>query len=358
MADKASERGGSKRNNTNSAGAATATAEAPAANAAAIRRTRSYNPAMEYRRLGKTGQWVSAVCLGGHWKRIEKVVGQCEGPAANAAAKAAFDQNRHDVVSRCIDAGVNYIDACMGCEVAAYAKALRGRRDSVYLGYSWYEKEPRMDAWRTEARMLQGLDEGLKEAGLEYVDIWRVTMHEQGSQHTAAEEEQFLAAVLKAKQQGKCRFVGFSSHDRPWIRRMIERFPEIQVVLTPYLPEAVDGPNDGFLEALKKADVGVFGIKPFASNAMFKGDGSPDSPHLAEDDRRARLAIRCILANPAVTASIPGLITVHQVENVLAALKEGAKLSGPERTELKGVIEEMWGNLPADYQWLKGLRHI
>jgi hypothetical protein len=36
---------------------------------AEIKKTRSYNPQMEYRRLGKTGLWVSAVCLGGHWKR-------------------------------------------------------------------------------------------------------------------------------------------------------------------------------------------------------------------------------------------------------------------------------------------------
>ena len=37
------------------------------------RKTRSYNPDMEYRPLGKTGLWVSAVCLGGHWKGNPKV---------------------------------------------------------------------------------------------------------------------------------------------------------------------------------------------------------------------------------------------------------------------------------------------
>ena len=40
-----------------------------------VKSTRSYNPQMEYRRLGKTGLWVSAVCMGGHWKRIDKVIG-------------------------------------------------------------------------------------------------------------------------------------------------------------------------------------------------------------------------------------------------------------------------------------------
>ena len=35
----------------------------------------NYNPDMEYRRLGKTGLMVSAVALGGHWKRVDKMVG-------------------------------------------------------------------------------------------------------------------------------------------------------------------------------------------------------------------------------------------------------------------------------------------
>jgi aryl-alcohol dehydrogenase-like predicted oxidoreductase len=318
------------------------------------RKTRSYNEQMEYRRLGKTGLWVSAVCLGGHWKRIDKVIGQAKGEGG----QAAFDRNRHDVVSRCLDVGINYIDACMGPEVIAYAKALKGRRDSVYLGYSWSDKEPRQEDWRTTARLLQGLDEGLKEAALEYVDVWRVTMHERGSRHSDAEAEQMVAALVKARQQGKCRFGGFSSHDRPWIRKMIEKFPEVQVVCTPYTADTKELPEDSLFDAVRKADVGIFGIKPFASNSLFKGDGSPDSPQAAEDDRRARLAIRYILANPAITAPIPGLITAHQVDNVAEAVKERRKLDRAEKAELRQATQEMWAKLPEDYQWLKEWKHV
>lgn len=35
----------------------------------------NYNPDMEYRRCGKTNLMISAVCLGGHWKHLVKVIG-------------------------------------------------------------------------------------------------------------------------------------------------------------------------------------------------------------------------------------------------------------------------------------------
>lgn len=39
------------------------------------KKIRSYNPKMEYRRCGRTELMVSAVALGGHWKRIDRVIG-------------------------------------------------------------------------------------------------------------------------------------------------------------------------------------------------------------------------------------------------------------------------------------------
>ena len=317
------------------------------------KKTRSYNPQMEYRRLGKTGLWVSAVCIGGHWKRINKVVGTSEKDGKT------FEQNRHNIISRCIDVGINYVDACMGGEVLAYAKALKGRRDKMFLGYSWSRKESRHAAWRTTAKLLQSLDEGLKEAGLEYVDLWRITMHERGSRHTQGETEEMIGALDKARKQGKCRFTGFSSHDRRWIKNVIENHPkQVQAILTPYTASTKQLPTDSLFESVKKHDVGVFGIKPFASNSLFKGDGSPGSPHAKDDDRRARLAIRYILGNPAITAPIPGLISIHQVDNVVEAVKERRKLNRAEQAELRQATEEMWANLPEGYQWLKDWRHV
>jgi predicted aldo/keto reductase-like oxidoreductase len=326
-------------------------------------KTRSYNPDMEYHRLGKTGLWVSAVCMGGHWKRVNKMVPSAFEGENFLGAKLddeAFRKNRWDVVTRCIESGVNYLDACTKEEVKAYAEALRGRRDSMYLGFSWYQEEMRFDGFRTANALLGTLEKGMKEARLEYVDLWRITMHEQSGLHKDSEVEEMMKALEKARQQGKCRFTGFSSHDRPHIKSLIEKYPNIvQVVVTPYTAKSKVKPQDSLFDAVKKHDVGVFGIKPFSGGySFFQGDCSLESPAAEEDDRMARMAIRYILATDVITAPIPGMINTHQVDNMVQALKEHRELDQAEAQELEQAMDRAWARLPAHYQWLKDWEYV
>ena len=342
-----------------------------------VTKTRSYNPGMKYRPLGKTGLMISSVCLGGHWKRVNKMVpGVFEGGNWLGADldNGGFKKNRRDVVTRCIERGINYIDACTRQEVLTYSEALRGRRDSVYLGFSWYQEEmrslggqwqearkkgkPKPAGWITE-QLMAALDKGMRQAKLDYVDLWRITMHEQSSRHTKAEVDEMMGALEKARKQGKCRMCGFSSHDRPHIKWMIETYPEVvQVVVTPYTAKSklvID--ETGLWAAMKQHGTGWFGIKPFAGTSLFKGDSSPDSPTREEDDRLARMAIRYILCNPAITAPIPGIINTHQVDNVAIAARE-PELDEAEARELSTAMDEAWARLPADYQWLKNWEYV
>ncbi len=317
-------------------------------------RALNFNPDMEYRRLGRTGLMISAVCLGGHWKRIDTVVSTAGGIDA-----PDFRKNRYDVVSRCMERGFNYIDACTGSEVLVYSRALKGRRERMHLGFSWFEEEMRNDNFRRADKLLATLEKGMKEAGLDYVDLWRVTMLEQSGQHLPAEVDEMMKALEKAKTQGKARFTGFSSHDRPHIKSMLETYPKIvDVVVTPYTAKSKVLPTDSVFEAVRKHDVGMFGIKPFASNSLFRGSSALDDPEAVEDDRRARLALRHILSNPAVTAPIPGLINLQQVDNAADAVKERRQLDQNEKAALDRAAHEMWARLPDDYQWLKNWEYV
>ncbi len=328
-----------------------------------VEKTRSFNPGMEYRRLGQTGLWVSAVCLGGHWKRIDKVIA-ADGPlnpylAPREELMGPFMTNRHEVVSRCIEVGINLIDLAGDSEPDVYYRVLQGRRDAMYMAYSHPRSELRPPENRRADKLLELFKQGLKRVGVEYADIWRLMALERGGRHSQEDVEEMITALEKAREQGLCRFTGISTHDRRWAQMLMETYPEvIQMICIPYTSNTKVLPEDSMLDTAVKLDVGILGIKPFASNSLFQGDGSPDGPHVEADNRIARMAIRYILNNPAITAPIPGLISPAQVDNMTLAIQERRQLDLAERAELDRASKRAWANLPQQYQWLKDWEYV
>ncbi len=290
----------------------------------------NYNADMEYRRQGKTDLMISAVCLGGHSRSDVK--------------------ERTEIVSRCIDAGVNYIDACTHGEVCRDSKALERRRDKMYLALSHCGKEVRNEEFRTAEKLLEVLDETLRDSKQEYTDLWRITCYEPGGRHTFDTACEVVKALESAKKQGKARFVGFSSHDRRWIRFMIEYFPQIDVVCFPFFTMSKAAQTDSLFPALKKCDVGAFGIKPFGAGSLFRGDRE-------KKNQRARLALRYILHSNTVIP-IPGLNSVEEVDNAVEAVKERRKLDAKEQAELETAGRQMLANLPPRYRWLRNWEYV
>ena len=340
---------------------------APQGKAPSTRSILNYNPDMEYRRLGRTGLMVSAVSLGGHWKRVEVEIGKDKTPARYSDSDFSypkipgFMQSRDRVMAHCIEAGINYLDAMAAPEVLAYGQLLKGRRDKFYFGYAWWQKEPRFAQYRTANKLLQGLEENLKEAGLDYVDIWRIALPMEGVPDLSElqrVEEATIEGLAKAKQQGKARFTGVSSHNRVWLKSLIEAYPkQVEVVLFPYTAGSKELPTDSLFDSIKENEVGAFGIKPFADNSLFAGTSFPNDPHAADDDRRARLALRYILSNPSIIP-IPGLLTVHQVDNAVQAIRERRQLDLNEKSELERATRQMWARLNPGHEWLRDWEYV
>ena len=162
--------------------------------------------------------------------------------------------------------------------------------------------------------------------------------------------EEIVKALETAKKQGKARAIGFSSHNRRWIQFMIEYFPQIDCVCFPFTTMSKRAPTDSLFPALKKNNVGAFGIKPFAAGSLFTGEAE-------EDARRARLAIRYILHTDTVIP-IPGVHTVAHVDNLLKAVKERRELDVQEVSTLQRANEQTIARLPAYYQWLKDWQYV
>ena len=290
----------------------------------------NYNSNMEYRRLGKTGLMVSVVSLGGHSRSRQA--------------------ERNEIVSRSIDIGINFIDSTGSGELQRDVRALGKNRDKVYLALSETGREPRDPNYRTAKKLLGVLDDSLRRAKQEYTDLWRITVYEPGGRHTFDTSCEVIEALDKAKKQGKTRCTGIASHDRRWFKFMIEYFPELDVVLFPFTTMSKRAQTDSLFPALKKQDVGSFGIKPFAAGSLFAGDQT-------ERDRRARLAIRYILHSNTVIP-IPGINNVQQVDNLAKAVKERRQLDLKEKAELDNANKQAWAKLPSNYQWLRNWEYV
>jgi aryl-alcohol dehydrogenase-like predicted oxidoreductase len=310
------------------------------------RKIRSYNENMEYRRLGRTGLVISAISVGGHWKRIPYKGGTDD-----------FRKNRREVIYACLDHGINYVDACSAGEVAVYAEAVRERREEILMGFDWtMGRDPEIAG--SIDRLKQGLDDGLKKSRLDYVDLWRITLREQTTQNSEREIENVMAALEWGKKSGKARATGIATHHRPWIAEAVAKYPQIEVVVTPYSAGSKEKPEGSMFDALRKHNVGMIGIKPFASGNLFANRGTPNSPTKQADDQRARMALRYVLCNDVLSASIPGLITVEQVKNAAAAVKERREFEKEEAAHYEKLTSSMWQNLPNDYDWLRTWRWV
>jgi aryl-alcohol dehydrogenase-like predicted oxidoreductase len=290
----------------------------------------NYNQNMDYRRLGKTGLMVSAVGLGGH--------------------SGARGKLRHDIVSRSIDIGINFIDSTGRGELLRDIEALGKNRDKVYLALSETGREPRNPDYRTAKKLLDVLDNSLRRAKQEYTDLWRITVYEPGGRHSFNTSCEVIEALDKAKKQGKARCTGIASHDRRWFKFMIEYFPELEVVLFPFTTMSKRAQTDSLFPALKKQDVGAFGIKPFAAGSLFLEDRE-------KNFERARLAIRYILHSNTVIP-IPGLNRVEHVDNLAKAVMERREFDVKETAELEKANRQAMAKLPKNYQWLKNWQYV
>ena len=149
------------------------------------------------RPLGATGVDVSALGLGGY--HIGKMTSEREAIR---------------VVHAAIDAGITFMDNAWeyhdGRSEVVMGKALADRRDQVFL----MTKVCTHGRGRTEA--MRQLEQSLRRLKTDYLDLWQI--HECAYDNDP--ERHFaprgvVEALMRAREQGKVRFVGFTGHKRP-----------------------------------------------------------------------------------------------------------------------------------------------
>jgi len=214
---------------------------------------------MPYRVLGRTGQQVSAIGLGG-W---------------HLALPHVDEASSLRIVRTAIDRGINFMDNSWdyneGQSELRMGKALRdGYRERVFL-------MTKIDG-RSKKEAARQLDESLRRLRTDRIDL--VQHHEilrYEDPHRIFDEDAANAALVEARQAGKLRYIGFTGHKDPRIHlHMLEvaddagfEFDTVQMPLN-----VMDAHYRSFerlvLPELVKRRIGVLGMKPLANGIILR----------------------------------------------------------------------------------------
>ena len=210
---------------------------------------------MLYRKLGRTGERVSAIGMGGYHIGVP-----------------ANEEESIRLIRSAIDRGITFMDNCWDymdgkCETWM-GKALRdGYRQKVFL-------MTKFDG-RTKASAARQIDESLQRLQTDRVDLMQYHENIRMEDPDRFFNDGVVDALLEAKQAGKIRYVGFTGHKDPVVHlRMLDvakahnfHFDTAQMPLNILDAQFRSFAHD-VVPKLVEQEIAVLGMKPMAAGAL------------------------------------------------------------------------------------------
>ncbi|MDX9974388.1 MAG: aldo/keto reductase [FCB group bacterium] len=265
---------------------------------------------MIYRTLGRTGEQVSLLGVGGYHIGIQP-----------------DEQESIRIIRGAMDAGVNFLDNSWGYNDGQseirMGKALKdGYREKAFL-------MTKVDG-RTKASAARQLEESLKRLDVETIDLWQ--FHEIIRMEDADRifaEGGGMEAALEAKKAGKIRYIGFTGHKDPAVHlRALEvagqhgfTWDTVQMPLN-VLDAHFRSFEKHVLPELLKQNIGVLGMKPLASGDILKA--------------KVASPVECLHYAMTLPTSvvITGMDSMERLEQGLRAVRDFKPLDDTQLTAL------------------------
>ena len=266
---------------------------------------------MPYRALGRTGEQVSAIGLGGWHLGFEKL----------DEAKSIR------IMREAVDRGINFFDNSWdyndGASETRMGKALGdGYRDKVFL-------MTKIDG-RSRKAAREQLEESLRRLDTDRIDL--VQHHEilrYEDPHRIFDDDGAHAALVEAQQAGKVRYLGFTGHKDPRIHLyMLEVAAEHGVTFdTVQMPlNVMDAHYRSFeqlvLPELVKQNIGVLGMKSLGQGIILKSG--------------VVTALECLhyALNLPTSVVITGIESLERLEQAFEAVRTFRPMTDEERAAL------------------------
>jgi predicted aldo/keto reductase-like oxidoreductase len=277
-----------------------------------------------YRKLGRTGERVSLVGLGGYHIGMQ-----------------SDEQASIKIIRTALDGGINFLDNCWdyngGNSEIRMGKALHdGYRQKAFL-------MTKIDGQTKKAAAAQ-VEESLRRLQTDHIDL--LQFHEV---IRMTDPERIFApgggmeAVLEAKKAGKVRYIGFTGHKNPAMHlHMLEtaakhqfHFDAVQMPLN-----AMDAHYESFgqkvLPVLVKNEIGVLGMKPMGAGLLLRSNTlSPvECLHFAMN-----LPTSVVITGCESLANVTQALEAARSFKPLSAAETAALLARTEQAARNGAFE-------------------
>jgi predicted aldo/keto reductase-like oxidoreductase len=235
------------------------------------------------------------------------------------------------VIARAVDMGITYVDTARGYQQGNNERMVGGAIKAYRNRLTLSSKSQAA----TKAQAMEHLETSLKELGTDHLDIWY--MHARDSADRITDE--CVEAWTEAKQQGKIRFIGISTHNPNAIVDKVLQVGKFDVLLSTY-NFTTGTTNDAAYKRLTDAGIGLVAMKVMAPASAGGGRGRGGAQAGAPANLAKGLsALKWVLNNSLISTTIPSMTDQDQLEMNFRALTE--KYSDSDAKVLTALNEEI-----------------
>jgi len=282
-------------------------------NAAAIDNSRTGTGTMPMMTLGRTGEKVSMIGIGGgRWP-----------------AKPTTAEEVKEILDLSLEAGINYLDVApnYGDQYSEkrLGEAMEGKRDKVFL-VSKTEEPGYKGTWDL-------LEQSLDNLKTDYIDL--LHLHSIGHERRwknldeAFGKKGAMEALREARKKGKIRYIGATAHNWPIRMHYIIDSGEIDVLMVAvnYIIQHTYDFEHKIWARAKEENMGLVAMKVFGGPK-----GKVGTTRIPEEDYKDGL--RYALSLDGIANACLGVINADELRQALKVMEDFTPLSQEEFVEL------------------------
>lgn len=266
--------------------------------------------------------------------------------------KAIDEVQTAKMVAYAIEHGINYFDTAYGyhngqSEIVMGKVLSEYPRDSYYLA----TKFPGYDL-SNMGKVEEIFEEQLQKCGVDYFDFYLFhNVYEKNIDPYLDEKNGILSYLLKQKEAGRIKHLGFSCHGRQeTLNRFLEAYGEhmefCQIQLN-YLDWKLQDAK-AKVELLNEHKIPIWVMEPLRGGklAQLSEENSKKLKTLRPEEKDPAWGFRFLQSIPGVTMVLSGMSNMEQLQANVATFEEDKPLSEEEMAVLMEVTDSMLDILP------------